>query len=126
ALRPEPVGGTLVLNGNATLLIWASLLSVVLAIGGGLTQFGMTFIGESLGQRISYDIRNAIYDHMQRLSYAYHDQVETGQIMSRATQDVENMRMFYAQALFRTVYIALMVCIGLGGMMIVNWQLGFV
>ncbi|MFN8639265.1 MAG: ABC transporter ATP-binding protein [Dehalococcoidia bacterium] len=125
-LRPVHEGDTLVLHGNASLLVWTSLLIVVVAIARGLTQFGMTFVGESLGQRISYDIRNEIYDHMQRLSYAYHDQMETGQIMSRATQDVENMRMFYAQALFRTIYIALMVSVGLIGMVVVNWQLALV
>lgn len=125
-LRPEEVDGTLVLNGNASMLVAASLLIVVLALGRGITQFGMTFIGESLGQKISYDIRNHVYDHMQRLSYAYHDQMETGQIMSRTTQDVENMRMFFAQALFRTVYIALMIIIGLGGMLLVNTPLALV
>lgn len=125
-LRPEYVDGTLVLKGNTTLLITASLLIVALAIARGLTQFGMTFTGESLGQKISYDIRNYIYDHMQRLSYAYHDQVETGQIMSRATQDVENVRMFYAQALFRTFYIILMIAIGLVGMIYVNGLLALV
>jgi ATP-binding cassette subfamily B protein len=125
-LRPAREAGELVLHGNASLLIWTSLLIVVLAVARGLTQFGMTFVGESLGQRISYDLRNEIYDHMQRLSYAYHDQMETGQIMSRATQDVENMRMFYAQALFRTVYIALMVGIGVIGMFAVQWQLALV
>src|SRR5205085_12412872 len=95
-LRPERLpSGIQVLHGNAHFLVLTALGIVALAVGRGITQFGMTFVGESLGQRISYDIRNDIYDHMQRLSYAYHDQMETGQIMSRATQDVENMRMFY-------------------------------
>jgi ATP-binding cassette subfamily B protein len=63
---------------------------------------------------------------MQRLSYAYHDQMETGQIMSRSTQDVENIRMFVAQALFRTVYIVILIVVGLGLMFTMNVALALV
>ena len=101
------------LDGNASLLIWASLAIIAAAVGRGLTQFGQTYLGESLGQKVSYDIRNDVYDHIQRMSYAFHDQMETGQIMSRTTQDVENIRMFFAQALFRMVYIAVLVVVSL-------------
>ena len=88
-----------------------SLAIIAAALGRGLTQFGQTYLGESLGQKVSYDLRNDVYDHIQRMSYAYHDQMETGQIMSRTTQDVENIRMFFAQALFRMVYIAVLVVV---------------
>ena len=101
------------LEGNASLLVWASLAIIAAAVGRGLTQFGQTYLGESLGQKVSYDLRNDVYDHIQRMSYAYHDQMETGQIMSRTTQDVENIRMFFAQALFRMVYIAVLVVVSL-------------
>lgn len=101
------------LEGNSSLLIWASVAIIAASAGRGLTQFGQTYLGESLGQKVSYDLRNDVYDHIQRMSYAYHDQMETGQIMSRTTQDVENIRMFFAQALFRMVYIAVLVVVSL-------------
>jgi ABC-type multidrug transport system fused ATPase/permease subunit len=126
-LKPVRVGEEIVgLDGNSRVLVLAALGLVVASILRGLAQFGQTYIGESLGQRIAYDIRNDIYDHMQRLSYAYHDQVETGQIMSRSTQDVENIRMFVAQALFRTVYIAVLLVVAVGLMFTMNWQLALV
>ncbi|MFA7248854.1 MAG: ABC transporter ATP-binding protein [Dehalococcoidia bacterium] len=114
------------LDGNAQLLIYSALAIVVFAIGRGLTQFGQTYLGESIGQGVSYDIRNDVYDHIQRMSYAFHDQMETGQIMSRTTQDVENVRMFFAQALFRIAYIAVLVVVSLIFMFIINWQLALV
>ncbi len=130
-LRPvyETVNGAATfvrLDGNANLLIFSALAIVVFAIGRGLTQFSQTYLGESLGQKISYDIRNDVYDHIQRMSYAFHDQIETGQIMSRTTQDVENIRMFFAQALFRIVYISVLVIVSLIFMFIINWQLALV
>ncbi len=125
-LRPQEVDGRLTLTGDPQLLIFASVGLVVVAIVRGIVQFGQTFIGESLGQGIAYDIRNDIYDHLQRLSYAYHDQMETGQIMSRSTQDVENIRMFVAQALFRTVYIAVLMVVGIGWLFFLNVELALV
>jgi ABC-type multidrug transport system fused ATPase/permease subunit len=104
-------GAFIGLAGNERLLVFASLAVIAAALGRGLTQFGQTYLGESLGQKVSYDIRNDVYDHIQRMSYAYHDQIETGQIMSRTTQDVENIRMFFAQALFRMVYIVVLVVV---------------
>ncbi len=114
------------LAGNESLLIYASLAVVAAALGRGLTQFGQTYLGESLGQKISYDIRNDVYDHIQRMSYAYHDQVENGQIMSRTTQDVENIRMFFAQAVFRIVYIAVLIVVSLIFMFQINPLLALV
>jgi len=114
------------LDGNESLLIYASLAVVVAALGRGLTQFGQTYLGESLGQKISYDIRNDVYDHIQRMSYAYHDQVENGQNMSRTTQDVENIRMFFAQAVFRIVYIAVLIVVSLIFMFQINPLLALV
>jgi len=114
------------LAGNERLLVYASLAVVAAAFGRGLTQFGQTYLGESLGQKISYDIRNDVYDHIQRMSYAYHDQVENGQIMSRTTQDVENIRMFFAQAVFRIVYIAVLIVVSLLFMFQINPLLALV
>jgi ABC-type multidrug transport system fused ATPase/permease subunit len=76
------------LDGNKQLIVFGALALIVFAIGRGLAQFGQQFLGESVGQSVAYDIRNKIYDNLQRLSYAYHDKAQTGQIMSRATQDV--------------------------------------
>ena len=114
------------LDGSERFLVYAALAIVVFALGRGLTQFGQTFLAESLGQKVSYDIRNDVYDHMQHMSYAFHDNIETGQIMSRTTQDVENIRMFFAQALFRMVYIAVLVMVSLGFMFAINWRLALV
>ncbi|KAA0238626.1 ABC transporter ATP-binding protein, partial [bacterium] len=82
------------LDGNERLLIFAGLGVILFAVGRGIAAFGQQFLGESIGQRVAYDIRNDIYNNLQRLSYAYHDKVESGQVMSRATQDVEAIRMF--------------------------------
>jgi ATP-binding cassette subfamily B protein len=126
-LRPVRVDGEVVgLDGNEQLLIFAALAIIVFAIARGLTAFAQTYLGETVGQHVAYDIRNEIYNNIQRLSYAYHDRVETGQIMSRATQDVENIRMFFGMSLFRLGYVVVLIVVAITGMFVLNPLLALV
>ena len=96
------------------------------ALVRGLFAYGQTFLGEWISQRVAYDIRNRIYDRLQRLSYAYHDQQQTGAVMSRATQDVEAVRMFVSMGLARGFYVLLLLVAVLILMVVTNWQLALV
>ncbi|MFC2010112.1 ABC transporter ATP-binding protein [Chloroflexota bacterium] len=74
----------------------------------GVADYGQNFLGQFISQKVSYDIRNAIYERLQRLSFAYHDQAQTGQLMSRATVDVEAIRMFFGMGLLGLTQTVLM------------------
>ena len=125
-LDPVRDGNFITFTGDRGTLIVAALLVVGFAVARGISAFAQTYISESLGQRVAYDLRNEIYDTVQRLSYAYHDRVQTGQIMSRATQDVEAIRMFMSMASLRLMMIILMIIVGVGGMFWFHWQLALV
>ncbi len=125
-LHPTRTGTTTVLHGNEGLLVLGCLGIVALAIGRGMSLFGQQYLGEAIGQKVAYDIRNAIYENLQRLSYAYHDTVQTGQIMSRVTQDVEGIRMFVSMGFLRSLYIIVVLTISIVGMFIISWQLALV
>ena len=79
------------------------LLSAVAVIGAsalrGISAYGNSYLSELVSQKTAYDIRNALYDRLQRLSFAYHDKTQTGQLMSRATADVEAIRRFFGRGL---------------------------
>src|SRR5689334_13556707 len=83
-----------VAHGSVNTLLVAAGLITAAAAARGVFQFWQSYIGEWVSQRVAYDIRNDIYNHLQRMSFAYHDKAQTGQIMQRATQDVEGVRMF--------------------------------
>ncbi|MHB8516342.1 MAG: ABC transporter ATP-binding protein [Dehalococcoidia bacterium] len=95
-------------HGNMRTLLIAGALITVAAAFRGIFQFAQTYIAEWLSQHVAYGIRNDIYDHLQRLSFAYHDKAQTGQIMQRATQDVEGVRMFVNMGAIRLVYVAVL------------------
>jgi ATP-binding cassette subfamily B protein len=122
----EEQGGEYVATGKESYLVLAALALVAAAIVRGVFAFGQTYLGEALSQGVAYDIRNQIYDRLQRLSYAYHDQQQTGEVMSRATQDVEAVRWFIAMGVMRGLYVIILMTSILVLMMATNWKLGLV
>ncbi len=122
----EKQGDQLVATGERELLVFAALAIVGAAVARGVFAFGQTYLGEWLSQRVAYDIRNKIYDRLQRLSYAYHDEQQTGALMSRATQDVEAARWFIAMGILRGVYIVALLLAVLVLMLFMSWKLALV
>ena len=94
--------------GDASFLVISGLVIVGASLLRGFFAYGQTYLGEYISQAVAYDLRNAIYDHLQRLSYAYHDRQQTGQLMSRATADVESVRMFMLAGVIRFLFILLL------------------
>jgi ABC-type multidrug transport system fused ATPase/permease subunit len=93
------------------------------AILRGVAGYIQQYLSQVVSQKVSYDIRNDLYDHLQKLSFAYHDKAQTGQLMSRATVDIEAVRMFTAMGLLNVIQIVLLV-VGIAIVMIMsNWQL---
>lgn len=126
-LDPQFDGSSVVgIDGNAWLLVFACLGVILFSAGRGLAAFAQMYLGQTIGQDVAYDIRNRIYDNLQSMSYAYHDKVQTGQVMSRITQDVENIRMFPNMGLLRISYIAVMFLVAIIGMFWINWELALV
>ena len=93
------------LQGLMTLAVTLLLLGLT----RGFFSWGQTFTAESLSQKIAYRIRNDYYDRLQRLSFAFHDKQATGSLMSRATADVEGVRMFVNIGAVRAMFILAMV-----------------
>lgn len=91
-----------------------------------ISQYGQQFLGQVLAQKVAYDLRNSIYNRLQRLSFAYHDQHQTGQVMSRATQDVEAVQQFIQMGILRATYFVMVMLGGLALMFISNWRLALV
>ncbi|MBK8032481.1 MAG: ABC transporter ATP-binding protein [Chloroflexi bacterium] len=107
-------------------LIGAVVLIVLFAIMRGAFSFVQAFMAESLSQGIAFDLRNEIFAKIQRLSFSYHDQNQTGQLMIRATDDVEKLRLFIAQGLVLAAQAFLLLVVTLLILVVSNWQLTLV
>lgn len=109
--------------GDTQALLISAGLIVLLQAGRGMGTYGQVYLGEWLSQYGAYDLRNALFSRIQSLSFAFHDSSQTGQLMSRATADVENARSFLDVGLTRLVLFAGQF-IGVSALMLVlNWQL---
>jgi ATP-binding cassette, subfamily B, multidrug efflux pump len=85
-------------NGER-LLILAGIGIVLFALIRGLFAFLQAYMAERNSQSVAYDLRNELFAKIQRLSFSYHDRNQTGQLMIRATDDVEKVRLFIGQGL---------------------------
>ena len=89
---------------NAPQALLTALISIVIfALLRGLFAFLQAFWAEKNSQAVAYDLRNDLYAKIQNLSFSYHDKNQTGQLMVRATDDVEKVRLFIGQGLLQLV-----------------------
>lgn len=72
------------------------LAFVALALGRGVFSFLSGRWAAQTAEGIARRLRDTLYDHIQRLSFSYHDQAQTGELIQRATSDVDAIRQFFA------------------------------
>ncbi len=92
------------INGMNMTAIWtvAGLL-VLVAVVRGVFNFFQGYLSEVTSQGIAYELRNVIFEKLQKLSFSYHDRAQTGKLMTRMTSDVELVRTFVGQGLIQLV-----------------------
>ena len=113
-------------EGDRQALTVLAILVVVVTAGRGVCQFGRMFLAELLGQRLVFTLRNRLYRHIQSLSFRFHDQTRTGELMQRTTSDVERVRRFAGMGIFQMVQIVLLLS-GVAVVLIISeWQLALV
>lgn len=110
---------------NSELLVLASLL-LAASIMRGFFDFARTYTTDSLSQLVTYDFRNQIYDKLQHISFAYHDKEHTGNLMSKATADVEAIRRFVNMGLIRSLEVVVRTVAVTSMMIWINWELALI
>jgi ABC-type multidrug transport system fused ATPase/permease subunit len=115
---------TVISAGQRSAIIIAAVVIVAASALRGFAGYGQRYFAEVVAQKVSYNIRNALYARLQRLSFSFHDRNQTGQLMSRATVDVEATRMFFSMGLLGMAQVVFMF-IGVAYMLLsMNWTLG--
>jgi len=115
-----------ILEGRTAEVWWAAggLLALSLLQGG--IDFLRLYVTAYTGQRIVFEIRNAIFHHLSSLSFSFYDRVRTGDLMSRVTADVDVLNNFFGRA----AVIVLTNLLTLLGILVVlmtwDWRLGLV
>jgi ATP-binding cassette subfamily B protein len=113
-------------QGDRPFLIQMALAVVGASIFRGIFAYGQTYLSEVASQKTAYDIRNSLYDRLQRLCFSYHDANQTGQLMSRATADVEAVRMFISMGIVWLLQYIVMSAGIVAILVIINWKLAMI
>ena len=95
-------------NKDSAFMLSAGMLVVGLGVLRGMTAFFARFFGERLAHHISYDIRNQIYDKVQRQSFTYHDNSQVGTIITRAISDVNEIQRYFSFGLMDGLNVSLL------------------
>lgn len=106
-------------------LPWLALGFVGLAGAEGLFSYLRGIWAARTSEGITLRLRNYLYDHIQRLSFTYHDHAKTGELISRATSDVDAVRRFYADQAIGIGRIVALFAINFGMMLQLNARLGW-
>ncbi|HEY8666512.1 MAG TPA: ABC transporter transmembrane domain-containing protein, partial [Tepidisphaeraceae bacterium] len=85
------------------------LLLAIFAGAMGLLRYLREVSNSKLSMRMVFYIRQAVYDKLQRVGFSFHDAVSTGQLISRALTDLQNVRMFVQSAVLTSLEIVLIV-----------------
>ena len=109
-----------------TTLLWIAGLLLVFSIFRGLFDFARTYLTDSLSQMVAYYLRNQMYDKLQHLSFAFHDNEHTGNIFSKVTSDLEAIRRFVMMGMVRSVEVLVRVAAISGILFFLDWKLTLV
>ncbi|MBC7234815.1 MAG: ABC transporter ATP-binding protein [Chloroflexi bacterium] len=88
----------LILGGETGRIWWLAGGLIGLALLQGLVDFVRLYATAAVGQRIVFDLRNAVFEHLSQLSFSFYDQARTGDLMSRVTADVDVLSDFFGRA----------------------------
>nr|WP_225887110.1 ABC transporter ATP-binding protein [Nodosilinea nodulosa] len=113
-------------ENNLTIVLQSGAGLVAAALARGLFNFGQSFCAEALSQSVVYDLRNRIFSKIQTLSFSYHDQAQTSQLLTRVTSDIEQIRTFLSTSLIQVISgVVTLVAIAII-LLAMNWRLALI
>jgi ATP-binding cassette subfamily B protein len=103
-----------------------ALLFLVILAGSFVAEYLQTWTMQLTGQRIMFDLRMAIYRHLQRLDLQYYDRNPVGRLMTRVTSDVDALNDLFTSGVV-TIFGDVFTLVGIMAIMIgMNWRLALV
>jgi ATP-binding cassette, subfamily B, bacterial len=102
---------------------WVALGFIVLALGQGLFAFLSGRLAAKTSEGLALRLRDFMFDHIQRLTFTYHDKTQTGELLQRATSDVDAVRRFFSEQAIGIGRILILFGLNFGALFVLNAQL---
>ncbi len=107
-------------------ILWGAAAMIAVALFRALFSFTQAYWAAKASQNVAYDLRGALYHKIQNLSFGYHDRAQTGQLLTRATSDVDRVQMFVGQGFIMFLTALLMIAGSLILLFSLDWQLALI
>ena len=117
----EGIGGGNFVLLREILLRFGALIAVQSA-----AVFGFIYFAGILGERVQYDLRKRMFNHLQRLSLSYYNKTPVGWIMSRVTSDSERVAQLVTWGFLDLTWGSLNIITATYFMITINWRLGLI
>jgi len=108
-----------------TLLKYASYYGG-LQLAQGALVFGLIYLAGILGERIQYDLRKAVFNHLQDLSLSYYSQNAVGRLMARVTSDTGRVSNLMTWGMLDVTWAIVSVIFSVAFMFLINWKLALI
>jgi ATP-binding cassette, subfamily B, bacterial len=105
-----------------TVLKVAAVAALVIAVLGAICSYAQKVLTTSVGQWVTHDLRRTLYQHIQRLSLSFHDNKQTGDLISRVTSDIDSIQSFITSGLLGALVNTLTLGGMVGLMFYLNWR----
>lgn len=96
------------MDKDVRLIINAALILLGIGIAKSILMYWQRYLTERIAAQVGYDLRNRMYDHIQRMSFTYHDHAETGQLISRTIEDVRSIERFTGNGIVDLIHLLLL------------------
>ena len=107
-----------------SVLTWSVLALLGMTIIKGVLNYFVGLLTETASQNVAFDLRNEIQRKLTQLSFSFHDKSETGELLSRAVQDVERVRFLTGRATLRILEGVLLLIITAVMLLVLDLKLG--
>ncbi len=111
---------------SASVILYAVVGLVAIAVVRGIFTFLQGYLAERASQGVAYDLRDALFTRLERLSFSYYDRVQTGQLLTRLTNDVEQVRTFAGTGVIQLSSSVVMLAGSIVLLLRISWSLTLV
>ncbi|CDX17934.1 ABC transporter related protein [Mesorhizobium plurifarium] len=102
----------------------SALLLLAICVLRGLFTLAQNYFAEAVGHHVAYELRVAFYEKIQRLSFSFHDQAHSADLITIGMLDLEGVRVYFSAALVRAVLLVMLIGVGAHMLISINLVLG--
>ena len=116
------------IDGNPDTQVLMFEIAAIVALGliRGALMYGRRVISGRQALAVEYDLRDELYSHFLRLSFGFYDRSQTGQLMSRATIDLQSVRFFLGYGLIFFAQHVVTIVVVTAVLFVYSWELALV